>query len=336
MPITSDLIDTAMEEQQNQTPRDYLGPSGWKDCDRAMWFGYRGISGAILHKAQTLRIFNIGHMLEEGMVKWLEAAGIEIFMREATIKTKWGTTFGHIDGIAKYQGKFYLLEMKTAKASKFKEMVKNGIPDYYYAQIQIYMHNSGQLSDHGNVLSETLYVITNKDTAELDIKIIPADPVYGELQTDRMHDIIVSDALPAANKSYKCSFCDHKAVCEGDKPAAISCKTCANASAIEGRFECSLGHELETCGDHVYHPQLMELMGYVVEDVDGVNLCVDYGKFAMAPQGFHKEGKPTFTSAEFIDALKHNFLEDEFGMMMKEEFCGRVTFDDGTKQGVPF
>lgn len=334
--MTPDLIDKAMEEKQNKTPRDYLGPSGWKSCDRAMWFGYRGISGAILHNAKTLRIFNIGHALEECMVEWLEKAGAEVFFREATIKTKWGTTFGHIDGIAKYNGKFYLLEMKTSNEARFKDMVKNGIPDYYYAQIQIYMHNSGQLSEHGNVLDECLYFIVNKNTSDIDVRVIPADKAHGEIQTERMHDIIESDALPAASKSYKCNMCDHKAVCEGDKPAAISCKTCANVTAKEGRFECSLGHSLKTCGDHVYHPQLMELMGYVIEDVDGVNLCVDYGKFAMAPQGFHKEGKPTFTSAEFIEALKHNFLEDPWGMMMKEEFCGRVEFDDGSASKLPF
>lgn len=330
--MTTESVNVALEQNQNQKARSYLGPSAWKSCDRAMWFNLRGVSGVILHDANTLRTFEVGHLLEDAMCEWLEKAGATVMMREAEIKNRWGGVFGHIDGIVFYNDEFYLLEMKTAKEQRFKEMVKKGIPDYYYSQIQIYMANSTQLSESGRKLEKCLYFIFNKNTSEIDINVIPADPAYGEIQTERMHDIIASDALPPAEESYKCNMCDHSQVCKGDTPAEISCMTCAAVSAKDGGFECSLGHDLKLCDQHVFHPQLMELMGYQIESVDSSNLAIDYGKFVMAPENYHKEGKPTFTSTEFIGALSSGFLDDEFGMCIKAEFAGRVSFNDKEPQ----
>lgn len=325
--MTPDQINKAMVDAQERRQRTYLGPSSWKSCDAAMWFNFRRVSGVIEHKAETLRTFQIGHALEECMVEWLEIAGITVGAREAQLKNQWGGVLGHIDGIAVIDGEFYLLEMKTANAKRFKEMAKKGIPDYYYAQIQIYMHNSSQLSEHGRKLEKCLYVITNKDTSELNVFVVEADPSYGEIQTERLYNIIASDALPQKEETYKCNFCDHAAVCKGDVPAAIGCRTCANVSVKEGEFVCSLGHDLEVCSQHVYHPHLMGLMGYEVQSVDSDNLAIDYGKFCMAPDDYVVEGKPTFTSTEFIDALKSGLVDDELGMMIKAEFAARLLPD---------
>ncbi len=334
--MNPDIINKAMVANQERRQRTYLGPSAWKSCDAAMWFAFRRVSGVIEHKAETLRTFQIGHALEECMVEWLETAGVTVGAREAQLKNQWGGVLGHIDGIAVIDGEFYLLEMKTANSKRFKDMVKKGIPDYYYAQIQIYMYNSNQLSEHGRKLEKCLYVITNKDTSELNVFIVDADDNYGEMETERLHNIIASDAMPAKEETYKCNFCDHSAVCKGDVPAAIDCRTCANVSIKDGQFVCSLNKPLSVCDHHVYHPHLMGLMGYEVQSVDADNLAINYGKFWMAPEKYHVYEQPTFTSREFIDALRSGFVDDELGMMIKAEFAARAIFDDSPEGEAPF
>lgn len=305
--ITAETINAVMMQAATPVHTEYLTASRWKPCDRAMWFTLRNVSTTYI-KPETQRTFNIGHALEPLMVCYLEMTGAKVHKREAELLNRWGKPFGHIDGIVEIGKQFHLLEMKTANAARFKEMVKNGPPSYYMAQMQLYMHHSDQLSKHGNRLLKCLFIVLCKDSSDIHIEWVDYNPSFAESESNRMHHIIECENLPEPTADFTCRFCDHKAVCEGDAEPAINCRTCANVSATNGTFTCQ--HGTETCDKHVFHPHLMGLSGHEVCGVDAEKMIIDYGAFAMAPAGVKMPGKATFTSAEYVMAQRTGITQD--------------------------
>lgn len=293
-------IATAQESAQGVNRCENLTASRWKSCDRAMWFTLRNAT-VIAHPAQRLRTFALGHATEELAIGWLKSAGVKIHKQQAELVNAHGKPIGHIDGIGEDGGEFFLVEVKSANAKSFNAMVKSGPPDYYFAQVQIYMHHSPQLSRTGARLEKCLFVVLNKDSGELLCLWIPYDAAYAAVQTERMHNIMVSEAMPEASRDYKCAMCDHKLTCEGKIPARIDCRTCANVTPVDGGFTCAHGSSL--CGNYITHPQLMGLMGYEVASVDPQRMAIDYGAFVMAPEGVKIEGKPTCTAEQLYTEL---------------------------------
>ena len=305
--ITAETIDAVMEQATTPVHTEYLTASRWKPCDRAMWFTLRNASTTYI-KPATQRIFNVGHALEPLMIRYLEMTGAKIHKREAELLNRWGKPLGHIDGMVEIDGQFYLLEMKTANAKRFKEMQKTGLPSYYMAQVQLYMHHSNQLSKKGNRLTRCLFICMCKDDSAIHIEWVDYNPAYAESETERLHHIIECESLPEPTADFTCNFCDHKAVCQSDAEPAINCRTCANVSVIDGAFFCQ--HGTDTCDRHVFHPHLMGLSGHEVVSVDADKMIIDYGAFAMAPAGVKVEGKATFTSAEYVLAQKTGLTQD--------------------------
>lgn len=314
-------IDKALADNQKHRAVKSISASMWSECDRRMWLSLRRASPQWV-EPQTQRIFDIGHALEECMVKWMETAGIKIGMREAALKNSYGTSLGHIDGIAVTQDGFMLLEMKTANDRRFKDWLKNGVPDNYFAQVQLYMHHSAQLSAKGNQLTKALFVVVNKNTGELHTEEARYEKPYATLQTDRIEGLIASDAYPQPEPSFKCRFCDHRPVCEGEVLPEIDCRTCANVSVNNGVFECvHSADECKTpCERHIMHPQLMEGMGFKMGDVDGSIPLVEYEYFAMAAPGATHATKPVFNSYAMKRALDDKTLDDPQYMAICKAF----------------
>jgi hypothetical protein len=83
------LVDAALIAEREATPPQDLSrriPSGHA-CERALQFEFAGApkdEGADFG-GQTLRIFAIGHQLEDLAIRWLRAAGIDLVTR----KTRW-------------------------------------------------------------------------------------------------------------------------------------------------------------------------------------------------------------------------------------------------------
>ena len=80
-------IDAALIAEREATPpRTYLGASRLGHaCERALQFEFAGApkdEGADFG-GQTLRIFEIGHQLEDLAIRWLRAAGIDLYTRRA-------------------------------------------------------------------------------------------------------------------------------------------------------------------------------------------------------------------------------------------------------------
>ena len=96
-------IDAALVAREAATaPRQYLGGSRLgHPCERALQFEYTqapkdegaGFAG------RTLRIFGIGHALEDIAVEWLRAAGFDLHTRRASDN---GEGEGHQFGFSPY------------------------------------------------------------------------------------------------------------------------------------------------------------------------------------------------------------------------------------------
>ena len=289
-------INIALEHSQGDNLSEFLTASRWKSCDRAMWFSLRNATH-IRHDAQKLRTFAFGHAVESLVIGWIIAAGIKIHKQQGELLNKHGKPLGHIDGIGEYDDEFFLVEVKSANNKAFNAMAKSGPPDYYYAQTQLYMHHSPQLSKNGRRLERCLFVVLNKDTSEMLATWIDYSAVYAASETDRMNNVIETESVPAPTKDYRCAMCDHQDVCAGKIPAVINCRTCANVSVIDGAFSCA--HGSEVCGNYITHPQLMGLMGFDVVSADSQTMAIDYGAFVMAPEGVKVSGKNTMTALEF-------------------------------------
>jgi CRISPR/Cas system-associated exonuclease Cas4 (RecB family) len=246
--------------------------SRWHACDRKMWFQFRHVK-APAFKQETLRTFAIGHALEDLLCTWI---GKPIHMREAELKNRWGGVLGRIDGIMQDGEEFVLLENKTANDKRWKEFSKKGLPQEYIAQVQLYMHHSNQLSQKGSTLQRAVFCVFNKNTSEIFLESVAYDPAYAADQTDRIHDVMSSEALPYANVDIHCNWCDYKDFCSGDgEIPLINCRTCANVSVIEGKFSCAFGSE--PCDRHLINPQIMQLSGYEIVSADQEANSIDYG-----------------------------------------------------------
>ena len=76
------LVDAALEAERAATPpRDYLGASRLGHaCERALQFEFAGApkDEGQDFSGRSLRIFAIGHELEDLAIRWLRAAGLDL------------------------------------------------------------------------------------------------------------------------------------------------------------------------------------------------------------------------------------------------------------------
>lgn len=314
-------INEAIEHNQPVVWRENLTASGWSHCDRALWYSLRNASW-IHHNAETLRTFAMGHKLEDCIVEWLKLADFAISHQQAEIKNKWGKPLGHIDGILRDGKNFYLLEIKTANDKRFKDWIKNGAPEYYKAQVQFYMHHSSQLSQRGNMLTRCRFVVLNKNTSEIHIDEVEYDAGYAALQTERYENVTESESIPPKDESFMCNMCNHKAICQGEKCAEVNCRTCANVSCENGGFTCQFGNR--TCPEHVFHPGLIEPLGFKLEGIDHKRRALIYDRFAIAPAGARFKDKATFHSEEFKECHDAGLITDDNIINMKQLFGGEI------------
>ncbi len=82
----NDAVDSALiSENATRTPRDYLGGSRLGHaCERALQFEFTATpkDDGQDFSGQVLRIFAIGHELEELAIRWLRSAGFDIYTQK--------------------------------------------------------------------------------------------------------------------------------------------------------------------------------------------------------------------------------------------------------------
>lgn len=237
-PGFADHINTAIDaalvaENEATPPRDYLGGSRLGHaCERALQFEFTatpkddgtGFSG------KALRIFAIGHQLEDLAIQWLRAAGFDLYTRKGNrpdgeqfgFSVAGGRIRGHVDGIiaAGPQGFGFavpaLWECKTMNAKNWRACVKDGVTKskpVYAAQIALYQAYM-EASVPGIAAAPALFTAINKDTAELHHELVPFDADLAQRMSDRGVRILqatdAGELLPRIATSsdfFECRFC---------------------------------------------------------------------------------------------------------------------------------
>ena len=233
------LVDAALIAERDATPpRTYLGASRLgHSCERALQFEFAAApkdEGADFG-GQTLRIFAIGHQLEDLAIRWLRAARIDLVTQKRDggqfgFSVAGGRIRGHVDGIiADAPAELgmrvpALWECKTMNAKNWRACVKDGVTvskPVYAAQIAIYQAYM-EPSVPGVSVAPALFTAINKDTAELHHELVPFDADLAQRMSDRAVRILqatdAGELLPriAANRDFfECRFCAHAERCWG-------------------------------------------------------------------------------------------------------------------------
>ena len=138
-------VDRALTADQATRPaRDYLGGSRLgHGCERALQFEFAGApkDEGQDFSGRSLRIFAIGHELEDLAIRWLRAAGLDLVSQKRDggqfgFSVAGGRIRGHVDGIVAAGPEGFglavpaLWECKTMNAKNWRACVKDGVTKY--------------------------------------------------------------------------------------------------------------------------------------------------------------------------------------------------------------
>ena len=239
-------IDDAMIRKRNPLEgfRNHYGVSQiGKSCKRASWYDFHWMT-LKEYEARILRIFDRGHREEETFVRLLQDAGYSVL----EVNPETGEQFkffdnecpvigGSVDGILldlTDDQTFVGLELKTMKASKFRELKKKecySAQPVHYAQMQGYMGLSQSTNWPMNAF---LYLVVNKDDDSLYSELVPFDEATHKFNIDSARDVVRSNEPPERIASsedwFECNWCDHKKMCHrGEAPNHQNCRSCEHS-----------------------------------------------------------------------------------------------------------
>lgn len=227
-------VDAALEiERAATSPRDYLGASRLgHPCERALQFEFAGApkDEGQDFSGRSLRIFAIGHELEDLAIRWLRAAGLDLYTRKGKrpdgeqfgFSVAGGRIRGHVDGIIVAAPAALglrvpaLWECKTMNARNWRETVAKGVTvakPVYAAQIALYQAYM-EATVPGISANPALFTAINKDTAELHHELVPFDAALAQRMSDRAVRVLratdAGELLPRIAQSrdfFECRFC---------------------------------------------------------------------------------------------------------------------------------
>jgi hypothetical protein len=217
------LIDEALETRNKQErPRDYLGGSRiGHECARALQYEFYNVPKDRPFNGQTLRLFAIGHVIEDLAADWLRSAGLDLRVKDKDGKqfgftTANGRISGHVDGVIVggplELGPYpRLWECKSASAKNWRDFEQNKMKKAnwtYYIQVQTYMAYM-DLADN-----PALWTCVNKDDSSLYHENIEFDPSVAQEASDSAVRIVqaclAGELLPREYLSadfYQCKWC---------------------------------------------------------------------------------------------------------------------------------
>lgn len=233
----SDLIDAALaKDREGQAPRTYLGASRLGvACERALQYEYlrtpvdpgREIPGRIL------RVFEVGHALEDVAIRWLRLAGFDLYTRKANggqfgFSVAGGRIQGHVDGVINAAPSELglqcpsLWECKTMHDKSWRDTVKHGVArskPVYAAQMAIYQAYM-EATVPGVSRNPALFTAINKDSQEIWFELVPFDGGLAQRMSDRAVRVISAsesgELLPrhATTPTHvECKFCSWQDRC---------------------------------------------------------------------------------------------------------------------------
>ncbi len=223
-------IDRAIcEKNDTQPQRAYLGGSSLGGpCSRQVQYRYMQVKPDEdkMFSARTLRIFDMGHFIEDLLAKYIKEAGFDLKTHDSNGK-QFGFSVaneqirGHIDGVicAGPVAMSYpmLWECKSANSKKFNEFVRKGVAaanPTYAGQIALYQAYM-DLNEN-----PALFTVLNKDTSEIYYELVPFNRELAQKISDKGVEILkatkANEMLPrvAVNSDYfTCKYCEFRQTC---------------------------------------------------------------------------------------------------------------------------
>jgi hypothetical protein len=227
--ILNTLIDAALiAASRQERPRDYLGASRiGEPCSRRLAYE---LSGAVKDEGREfggalLRIFDLGHQLEELCIGWLRTAGFDLRTRNRSgaqfgFAIAGGRIRGHIDGVIVAGPNVgiawpALWEHKALGQKSWTVVVKRGVRaarPIYFAQMQLYMAYMD--------LGVALFTATNRDSLALYHEIVAFDAAQAQALSDKAVAVLravdageVPPRIAHASDFYLCRRCDYARRC---------------------------------------------------------------------------------------------------------------------------
>ena len=171
--ISSCLDEAILKENSKRKKRTYLGGSSLgESCSRKIQYRYMGYEAdeGRDFSANTLRIFQFGHEIEDSVAQWLKNANFDLRTEDKKgeqfgFSIADGEIKGHIDGVicggSVDMGYPCLWENKSANDKKFREFMMKGVArtnPVYAAQIALYQAYMN-LTEH-----PCLFTVLNENT----------------------------------------------------------------------------------------------------------------------------------------------------------------------------
>lgn len=240
------IIEFLQKETSGLVPNPDRGYNGMssigENCVRKLQYNMYMASGEEQISRRIKRLFNEGHLFEDKLAALFEDIDLPIIGRQNNYTDENEMWFGHNDGEVLYDGRYYLLEMKTHNDKNFKDVKKQGVKKgkpTHYGQMMMYM-GYGKY-DYG------VYIAYNKNDSDLDFQLIKFDQADFNKAVRRSVDVIASDVLfPRIGNNtaswFECKMCNHRAVCFGNEAPAKNCRTCHWVEPSNGnKWACTYG-----------------------------------------------------------------------------------------------
>lgn len=244
-------IDHYCETAYDDGHRNHLGASLiGHNCKRYLWYVFRWCRKEPF-TGRMQRLFNRGHREEERFVEWLRGIGCEVWEvnpengKQFRISSVMGHFGGSLDGIVKLPPRFnvdkpVLAEFKTSgTGAAFNKVVESGMmvaKPQHYAQTSMYGWKYG--------FEYVLYHIINKNDDDLHVELVKLNWKLGEQLELKAEQIIKSQVAPPRYSDnptkFECTYCPMKGICHNGEAPERNCRSCVNATPVEGaQWFCS-------------------------------------------------------------------------------------------------
>ncbi|NDD53859.1 hypothetical protein EBZ39_08260 [bacterium] len=254
-------IDAGYDSEPVKKARDYIGASAiGHPCDAYLALSLRGMPDDPA-PARLKRIFNLGHLLEDRVVRDLkEKADLRVWEvdgltgRQFAYEAWGGHISCHTDGQVEIGDELMLLEVKSMNAASFSKLKAEGVKyshPRYYAQVQMMMGMSGFM--------RTLFIAICKDNSEYQAQIVDLDPIEASFIESRVERVLSGDVARVAvdPADWRCKDCFKRSVCWGRiEVADPNCQTCENSKPKpDGSWHCAKHDKAcsDACADYAQY-----------------------------------------------------------------------------------
>lgn len=258
----AEVVDEHFDAQPQPFPSRSISAGSIGDpCTAFLSFTLRGFPNNPIF-ARLRRIFRMGHVLEDEIVKDLKAAGVPVWDRDPLTGKQFTYEMfgGHIrakaDGQLEWCGTLHLLEIKSMNDAQWKKFKEDGVRlshPKYFAQVQFEMGLSK--------IQNAVIFSYNKNTSEQFAEVIPFDDFTYASLLQRAETVLKNEGQKIATdeSDWRCKFCPKSGVCWQGAEVPKTCQTCRHSLAWNDRKWFCLRQKAEAtavCGEwEVYKPK---------------------------------------------------------------------------------